>query len=90
MKIENASALVTGADRGHYHPQRSQRSMFTADHLNRIGVDHLPGRLGIVITYVGPSEVRSELPVHPSLMAPNGFLHAASVIALADNKGLVH
>jgi 1,4-dihydroxy-2-naphthoyl-CoA hydrolase len=59
--------------------------MFTADHFNRIGVDHLPGRC-IVITHVGPSEVRSELPVHPSLMAPNGFLHAASVIALADTS----
>ena len=60
--------------------------MFTADHFNRIGVDHLPGRLGIVITHVGPFEVRSELPVHSSLMAPNGFLHAASVIALADTS----
>jgi len=60
--------------------------MFTADHFNRIGVDHLPGRLGIVIAHVGPSEVRSELPLHPSLMAPNGFLHAASVIALADTS----
>lgn len=60
--------------------------MVTADHFNRIGVDHLPGRLGIVITHVGPSEVRSELPLHPSLMAPNGFLHAASVIALADTS----
>jgi len=70
MKIENASALVTG----------------TADCFNRIGVDHLPGRRGIVISHVGASEVRSELPVHPWLMAPNGFLHAASVIALADTS----
>lgn len=60
--------------------------MFTADHFNRIGIDHLPGRLGIVITHVGASEVRAELPVQPSLMAPNGFLHAASVIALADTS----
>jgi len=60
--------------------------MFAADHFNRIGADHLPGRLGIVITHVGASEVRAELPVQPSLMAPNGFLHAASVIALADTS----
>ena len=58
--------------------------MLTLDHFNRIGVDHLPAHLGIVITYVGPTEIRAELPVHPLLMAPNGFLHAASVIALAD------
>ena len=60
--------------------------MFTAEHFNRIGIDHLPGSLGIVITHVGASEVRAELPVKPSLMAPNGFLHAASVIALADTS----
>ncbi|HZX70821.1 MAG TPA: PaaI family thioesterase [Rhodanobacter sp.] len=60
--------------------------MFTADHFNRIGVDHLPGRLGIVITNVAASEVRAELSVQPSLMAPNGYLHAASVIALADTS----
>jgi len=60
--------------------------MFSADHFNQIGTDHLPGRLGIVITNVSASEVRAELPVQPSLMAPNGFLHAASVIALADTS----
>lgn len=60
--------------------------MFAADHFNRIGTDHLPGRLGIVVTHVGASEVRAELPVQASLMAPNGFLHAASVIALADTS----
>lgn len=60
--------------------------MFTADHFNRIGADHLPGRLGIVITHVGSSEVHSELTLHPVLLAPNGFLHAASVIALADTS----
>lgn len=60
--------------------------MLTADHFNQIGIDHLPAHLGIVVTYVGPSEVRAELRVQPSLMAPNGFLHAASVIALADTS----
>lgn len=60
--------------------------MLTKKHFNRIGIDHLPGHLGIVVTHVGPSEIRAELPVRPSLMAPNGFLHAASVIALADTS----
>ena len=58
--------------------------MSTPDYFNRLGVDHLPGRLGIHVTHVGPAEVHAELPVLASLMAPNGFLHAASVIALAD------
>lgn len=60
--------------------------MSTTDYFNRLSVDHLPGYLGIAITHVGPSGVRAELPVHTSLMAPNGFLHAASVIALADTS----
>lgn len=58
--------------------------MSVTDHFNQIGVGRLPGYLGIVITHVGPTEIRAKLPVHASLMAPNGFLHAASVIALAD------
>ncbi len=55
-----------------------------SDYFNNIGADCLPGRLGIVITHVGSSEIRSELPVRKELMAPNGFLHAGSVVALAD------
>jgi hypothetical protein len=39
--------------------------MLTPDHFNRIGVDHLPAHLGIVITHVGSTEIRAELPVHP-------------------------
>ena len=58
--------------------------MSVTDQFNQIGVGRLPGLLGIVIMHVGPTEIRAELPVHASLMAPNGFLHAASVIALAD------
>lgn len=60
--------------------------MSTPHYFNRLSVDHLPGHLGITVTHVGPSEVRAELPLHASLMAPNGFLHAASVIALADTS----
>ena len=60
--------------------------MLTPEHFNQLGVGHLPGFLGIVITHVGTGEVRAELPVQPSLMASNGYLHAASVIALADTS----
>ncbi|HEX6018501.1 MAG TPA: PaaI family thioesterase [Burkholderiaceae bacterium] len=60
--------------------------MLDAAHFNRGGVGHLPGHLGIVITHVGPKEVRSELPIRQELMAPNGYLHAGSVITLADTS----
>jgi 1,4-dihydroxy-2-naphthoyl-CoA hydrolase len=58
--------------------------MTSVSHFNERGRDHLPGLLGIVFTAVEPSEVRAELTVRKALLAPNGFLHAATVVALAD------
>jgi 1,4-dihydroxy-2-naphthoyl-CoA hydrolase len=52
----------------------------------RMGADVLPGHLGIVFTEVTRQCVRAELTVRQELMAPNGFLHAASVVALADTS----
>ena len=58
--------------------------MITASDLNQRGAHNLPGHLGIVITHVSAEEIRAEMPVIPALMAPNGFLHAGSVVTLAD------
>jgi 1,4-dihydroxy-2-naphthoyl-CoA hydrolase len=58
--------------------------MHTSQHFNKFGADSLPGHLGIVITNVSGAEVRSEVAVKPTLMAPNGFLHAGSIVTLAD------
>lgn len=60
--------------------------MLTPDHFNKRASANLPGHLGIVITRVGDGEVRAELAVTTSLMAPNGFLHAGSVVTLADTS----
>ena len=56
----------------------------SVDDLNRMGADCLPGHLGIVIVHAEGAEVRSELSVSRTLMAPNGYLHAGSVVTLAD------
>jgi 1,4-dihydroxy-2-naphthoyl-CoA hydrolase len=56
----------------------------TPEIFNQRGVGKLPGHLGIVITHAAASKVRAELAVVPSLMAPNGYLHAGSVVTLAD------
>ncbi|NTY02102.1 PaaI family thioesterase [Deinococcus sp. JMULE3] len=40
--------------------------------------------IGIRFTHAERGLLRSELTVRPELLAPNGFLHAASVVALAD------
>jgi uncharacterized protein (TIGR00369 family) len=51
---------------------------------NGLGRGKLPAHLGIVVTHVSPAEVRAELPVNETLMAPNGFLHAGTLVTLAD------
>jgi 1,4-dihydroxy-2-naphthoyl-CoA hydrolase len=59
--------------------------MFTPEQFNELGAQYLPGHLGIVIRVVNESEIRAELPVRPFLMAPNGYLHAGTVVSLADS-----
>lgn len=56
----------------------------TLNMLNTISQGHLPGLVGVQFTAVGEGWAEAELPVNKSVMAPNGFLHAASVVALAD------
>jgi 1,4-dihydroxy-2-naphthoyl-CoA hydrolase len=51
---------------------------------NARGAGKLPGLLGLVFTAVGPAEVRAHVQARPELMAPNGYLHAATIVALAD------
>lgn len=55
-----------------------------AERLNQAGGRFLPGHLGIRILAVARGEVRAELAVQPQLLAPNGYLHAGSVVTLAD------
>ena len=54
--------------------------------LNAIGEKSLPGLLGLNFTGAGEGWVEAELKVRQELMAPNGFLHAATIIALADTS----
>lgn len=51
---------------------------------NRFGAEFLPGHLGIEIVQMAPGEVHARFEVSKQLMAPNGFLHAGSVLTLAD------
>jgi len=46
----------------------------------------LPDLLGITFEDVAPGHVRGHFNVRPGHMAPNGYLHAASVVALADTS----
>lgn len=50
------------------------------------GDGYLPGLVGVEIVTVSREAVESRMAVRREVMAPNGFLHAASVIALADTS----
>jgi 1,4-dihydroxy-2-naphthoyl-CoA hydrolase len=58
----------------------------TPDDFNGFGKGHLPGLMGVEIITVAREAVESRMAVRREVMAPNGFLHAASVIALADTS----
>ena len=58
--------------------------MPTRDELQARADETLPGLIGIEFVNVEPGHVEAHLTIRPQLLAPNGFLHAASVIALAD------
>jgi uncharacterized protein (TIGR00369 family) len=58
--------------------------MTTIDELNARGQGYLPGLIGIEFISIEPGRLTSRLVLRPELLAPNGYLHAATVIALAD------
>ena len=59
-------------------------SKFTAEYFNNFGQGTLPDHLGIQITGVSEGEVVGQFHVTRQHLAPNGFLHAGSVVTLAD------
>jgi uncharacterized protein (TIGR00369 family) len=56
------------------------------EQLNQAGERFLPGLLGVEIESVTDGVVRGRLTVAERHLAPNGYLHAAAVIALADTS----
>src|SRR6185295_8384120 len=64
----------------------SFRPEMTPEIFNGRGAGHLPGLVGLQILKLTPAGLESRLEVRKEVMAPNGFLHAATVIALADTS----
>ena len=58
--------------------------MPTVEEFQERGAGKLPGHLGLEVVSVERGRAVLRVPIGPHLLAPNGFLHAASVIALAD------
>lgn len=51
---------------------------------NRLSIGSLPGLMGIQIVEVSQGQLKARLEVRKDLHAPNGFLHAGTVVTLAD------
>jgi uncharacterized protein (TIGR00369 family) len=60
------------------------RDDVSIEQLNALGSDCLPGVLGLEMTELVEGRMNSRLVVARQHFAPNGYLHAASIIALAD------
>lgn len=56
----------------------------TIEQLNERGRDKLPGLLGIRIDDAGPGRMVASLVIETKHLAPNGYLHAGTVVTLAD------
>jgi len=60
------------------------RPGITPDHFHARQVDTLPGRFGLRVIDIAEGRLAGELDVLPWMWAPNGYLHAASIVLLAD------
>jgi uncharacterized protein (TIGR00369 family) len=60
------------------------RAGFTAESMKNRGVGKLPGLLGVELLSVEEGLLVAQLKIREELLAPNGYLHAATVVGLAD------
>ena len=57
---------------------------WTIERLQARQEGRLPDHFGFAVTGVSDGRLEASMAVRPWMLAPNGYLHAASVIALAD------
>jgi uncharacterized protein (TIGR00369 family) len=62
------------------------RAPTSNDGWNAFGRGYLPGLMGMEILDVTRGRVTSRLPLRAEHLAPNDYLHAATVVALADTS----
>ena len=59
-------------------------STFGPDHFNEASAGRLPGMFGLEVLRAEPGEVEARLKLREEFMAPNGYLHAGTVVSMAD------
>ena len=60
--------------------------MSIVDGLNERGTGTLPGLIGLEVLEGGEGKLATRLELRDELLAPNGYLHAATIVALADTS----
>ena len=60
------------------------RTDITLDKLNGRAAGRLPGLFGFEVTSFEQGRLDARITIRPEFLAPNGYLHAATVVALAD------
>ena len=70
--------MVTVTAKKHLRPG------FTVASMKDRGVGKLPGLIGVELLSVEEGLLVAEVKIRAELLAPNGYLHAATVVALAD------
>ncbi|MGI1658811.1 MAG: PaaI family thioesterase [Desulfitobacterium sp.] len=60
------------------------RKEITAEYFNSLGKEYLPGLLNVEIVSLDEGKLNGSMEIKHFHMAPNGYLHAASIVALAD------
>lgn len=58
--------------------------MLTPEYFNSFGAGFLPGYLGIKTLEVGTGRLRTRLDIAEHHLAPHRFLHAGTIVSLAD------
>lgn len=66
------------------HDRNDTAAASAAARFNERSRGKLPAHLGLVVTHAERGRVQAELPIAEHLLAPNGYLHAGSVVTLAD------
>jgi uncharacterized protein (TIGR00369 family) len=89
-RVPGWQSIVTTANRVEWTDMTTLtqrlRSGMTTEHFKAFGAGSLPGLVGVEILAVSEAGVESRLAVRKEVMAPNGYLHAATVVALADTS----
>jgi uncharacterized protein (TIGR00369 family) len=60
--------------------------MSIVEGLNERGTGRLPGLIGLDVLEAGERWLATRLELRDELLAPNGYLHAATIVALADTS----